>query len=387
MGKEGRFENMRPFSRNQTSPPLRGYISSIRGNAFPILSEFFAVEWIMEKEISEIAESLQRLSGTEDHTLFHEGCFEFDVPKLPIEVKEMKNHILSRQLARSTQNEHTYRFQISPNPNGDDAVRFQLSPDSPPDVHFNDIASSDGLSLHVPSKTPDAETQFTVDDTELSLRFNTAISPGITSPKSRVVEYQRVCIGGDDASGASATEDDLKEAAVALMKSMELREKYMRASLQKNGRVVKRYLKMAKEGLQSPRKDCYYNAPATDEEHPIHPPEFTGDPFEVKHWPETLAVSVSFEKGIARLKSLNNNTLLPNLPTFTLEEFIRDEKTMRVFVASGPLKSFAYRRLCYLSSKFALHNLLNEGGETLEQKNVPHRDFYNIRKVGTLLES
>lgn len=61
-----------------------------------------------------------------------------------------------------------------------------------------------------------------------------------------------------------ATEDDLQEAAVALMKSMELREKYMRASLQKNGRIVKRYLKMAKEGLQSPRKNCYYNAPATD---------------------------------------------------------------------------------------------------------------------------
>lgn len=54
----------------------------------------------MEKEISEIAESLQRLSGIEDHTLFHEGCFEFDVPKLPIEVNEMKNHMISRQLAR-----------------------------------------------------------------------------------------------------------------------------------------------------------------------------------------------------------------------------------------------------------------------------------------------
>ncbi|VDL29273.1 unnamed protein product [Hymenolepis diminuta] len=337
----------------------------------------------MEKEISEIAENLQRISGTEDHTLFHEGCFEFDVPKLPIEVKEMKNHILSRQLARSVQNEHAYRFPTSPIPNGDDAVRFRLSPDSPPDVHFNGIASPDVLSLHVPSKTPDAETQFTVDDAELSLRFNTAMSPDITSPKNRVIEYQRVCIGGDDASGASATEDDLQEAAVALMKSMELREKYMRASLQKNGRIVKRYLKMAKEGLQPPRKDCYYNAPATDKEHPIHPPEFTGDPFEVKHWPETLAVSVSFEKGIAQLKSLNKTTLLPNLPTFTLEEFIRDEKTMRMFVASGPLKSFAYRRLCYLSSKFALHNLLNEGGETLEQKNVPHRDFYNIRKVDT----
>lgn len=53
----------------------------------------------MEKEISEIAESLQRIGGSSNE-LFHEGCFEFDVPKLPIERNEMKNHLISRQLAR-----------------------------------------------------------------------------------------------------------------------------------------------------------------------------------------------------------------------------------------------------------------------------------------------
>lgn len=119
-------------------------------------------------------------------------------------------------------------------------------------------------------------------------------------------------------------------------------------------------------------------------EHPIHPPEFTGDPFEVKLWPDAMPVSVTFDKGIANLKPMSETVHLPSLSTFSLEEFIRDEKTLRMFVANGPLKSFAYRRLCYLSSKFALHVLLNEGGETLEQKNVPHRDFYNIRKVEVL---
>lgn len=52
-------------------------------------------------------------------------------------------------------------------------------------------------------------------------------------------------------------------------------------------------------------------------------------------------------------------------------------------IADGPLKSFCYRRLSYLYSKFQLHVLLNELRELASQKAVPHRDFYNIRKVDT----
>jgi AMP deaminase len=44
-------------------------------------------------------------------------------------------------------------------------------------------------------------------------------------------------------------------------------------------------------------------------------------------------------------------------------------------------KSFCYRRLSYLLHHFQLHGLLNEMHELAEQKCVPHRDFYNIRKV------
>ena len=44
-------------------------------------------------------------------------------------------------------------------------------------------------------------------------------------------------------------------------------------------------------------------------------------------------------------------------------------------------KSFCYRRLTYLSSKFELHVLLNELRELAAQKAVHHRDFYNVRKV------
>ena len=64
-----------------------------------------------------------------------------------------------------------------------------------------------------------------------------------------------------------------------------------------------------------------------------------------------------------------------------LETFVSDMQHMCAMIADGPLKSFCYRRLSYLQSKFQLHVLLNELRELAAQKAVPHRDFYNCRKV------
>ena len=56
--------------------------------------------------------------------------------------------------------------------------------------------------------------------------------------------------------------------------------------------------------------------------------------------------------------------------------------TSAVFVHSSSFrKSFSYRRLHYLESRFKLHMMLNEMRELRAQKAVPHRDFYNVRKV------
>ena len=46
-------------------------------------------------------------------------------------------------------------------------------------------------------------------------------------------------------------------------------------------------------------------------------------------------------------------------------------------------KSFCYRRLRYLESRFNLHVLLNEMRELAAQKASPHRDFYNVHKVSS----
>ena len=46
-------------------------------------------------------------------------------------------------------------------------------------------------------------------------------------------------------------------------------------------------------------------------------------------------------------------------------------------------KTFCFRRLHYLKSKFELHCMLNEFKEISQQKAISHRDFYNVRKVDT----
>jgi len=83
-----------------------------------------------------------------------------------------------------------------------------------------------------------------------------------------------------------------------------------------------------------------------------------------------------------------------HLPTSSLEpfsmfsvlsfdDFLLDFKTLRNCVHAGPVTSYTFKRLEILMAKFHLHNLLNSTRELDAQKSVPHRDFYNIRKVDT----
>ncbi|WWC99694.1 AMP deaminase [Kwoniella sp. B9012] len=67
----------------------------------------------------------------------------------------------------------------------------------------------------------------------------------------------------------------------------------------------------------------------------------------------------------------------------TLKEYFTDLDYLLGVCSDGPAKSFAFRRLKYLSSKWSLYCLLNEYQELADMKAVPHRDFYNVRKVDT----
>ncbi|KAI9284706.1 hypothetical protein BC943DRAFT_337992 [Umbelopsis sp. AD052] len=64
-------------------------------------------------------------------------------------------------------------------------------------------------------------------------------------------------------------------------------------------------------------------------------------------------------------------------------EYFSDLDFVLGIISDGPAKSFAFKRLRYLESKWNLYLLLNEYQEMAETKRVPHRDFYNVRKVDT----
>ncbi|CAH1112397.1 unnamed protein product [Psylliodes chrysocephalus] len=138
-----------------------------------------------------------------------------------------------------------------------------------------------------------------------------------------VPHFQRVSISGEDTSGVPL--EDLERASKLLIQSLEIRQRYMEMSYQNFSTTVARFL----------------------------------DPMRAqKHHDEKQSIE-------------------------DVIQFTNDFYTMCNMIADGPLKSFCYRRLSYLSSKFQLHVLLNELRELASQKAVPHRDFYNIRKVDT----
>ncbi|KAJ3492322.1 hypothetical protein NLI96_g88 [Meripilus lineatus] len=76
-----------------------------------------------------------------------------------------------------------------------------------------------------------------------------------------------------------------------------------------------------------------------------------------------------------------NRTPVFNIPN--IREYFMDLEYVLSVISDGPTKSFAFRRLNYLTSKFTMYSLLNEFKELADMKSVPHRDFYNTRKVDT----
>lgn len=118
-------------------------------------------------------------------------------------------------------------------------------------------------------------------------------------------------------------------------------------------------------------------------DHPVHAPASRGDPWECE-FPPSKNYKISPINGVFNLFASEEDCAVRKCVPYSypdLATFVRDMNLLSAMMADGPLKSFCYRRLSYLSSKFQLHVLLNELRELASQKAVPHRDFYNIRKV------
>ncbi|KAF8777706.1 AMP deaminase 2 like protein [Argiope bruennichi] len=136
-----------------------------------------------------------------------------------------------------------------------------------------------------------------------------------------VPHYQRVAVSGEDTSGVPL--EDLRQAGRLIQQALKLRQQYMHYSKQSFPTVTSRFLKThVTEQISTPVDSPY---------------------------------DINFD----------------------------DMHLVCAMITDGPLKSFCYRRLSYLYLKYQLHVLLNEMTELAAQKAVPHRDFYNIRKVDT----
>lgn len=80
--------------------------------------------------------------------------------------------------------------------------------------------------------------------------------------------------------------------------------------------------------------------------------------------------------------SVDNDTVGKSLYDYaSFNDFVADFGYLRRIINMGPVKSFAFKRLKLLEAKFKLHTLLNDTRELEATKSVPHRDFYNVRKV------
>ncbi|KAJ3345044.1 AMP deaminase [Entophlyctis luteolus] len=183
-------------------------------------------------------------------------------------------------------------------------------------------------------------------------------------------------------------DDELSEELQGIFKSLkaclELRKKYMHSSLQCPGDNPKDH----DDWLVYPPhvKTSSYDAYGNHVSDIAKPHEFQfeecvipgNDPLGKLFWlnPEGTYQVYGNEQD---MKSDKNG--IYEFPS--VKEYFTDQDFILNCISDGPMKSFAFRRLRYLESKFQMYVLLNEYQEMADSKRVPHRDFYNVRKVDT----
>ena len=86
---------------------------------------------------------------------------------------------------------------------------------------------------------------------------------------------------------------------------------------------------------------------------------------------------------LARLSCRDGIFVVDDTEIPSLKDFASALEELRTITTSGPVKSLSFKRLALLEQRFNLHVLLNGWRELAAQKAVPHRDFYNVRKVDT----
>ena len=214
---------------------------------------------------------------------------------------------------------------------------------------------------------------------------------------------------GIEAANDSSVTSELNAIYTNVQRILDIRHKYMRLSLQgptdnpRDDPSWKIYPPMPEPVWQENKERSNHAAdehsdgsPKKTPKSPTTPPrkprKMGQDIGEDFHIEDCLPVSESSEMtyklddtGIFQVyentESLELGEPIVHIPD--IREYYMDLDAILTISSDGPSKSFAYRRLQYLEGKFNLYVLLNEYQEIADTKAVPHRDFYNVRKVDT----
>ncbi|KAJ6657934.1 hypothetical protein lerEdw1_001724 [Lerista edwardsae] len=203
-----------------------------------------------------------------------------------------------------------------------------------------------------------------------------------------VPKFQRVQITGDYAAGLwpsnvnkcipQVTVEDFELVCRGLYRALCIREKYMQKSFQRFPKTPSQFLRTIENEMWKSNDDLL----------PVFTPTVKEgeDPFRSDNFPENLGYHVQMKEGVVYVyadKAAAARGEPKDLPYPNLEVFIDDMNFLLALIAQGPVKTYTHRRLRFLSSKFSVHEMLNEMEELKELKSNPHRDFYNCRKVDT----
>ncbi|XP_058497832.1 AMP deaminase 2 isoform X2 [Solea solea] len=293
--------------------------------------------------------------------------------------KEIAEELFTRSLAESEMRSAPYEFPEDSPIEQLEEKRHRLERQISQDIKFE------------PDILLRAKQDFMKTDSATDLEF---MKEQIQSPELQERElvpereYQRVSISGEEKCGVPFT--DLLDAAKCVVKALFIRQKYMGLSLQTLYRTTAHYLQDLSERplyLDTYKEEIPENTVTPGVT--MHPPVAEIHPYDNQDpssMPPDIGYGCKMVDGVMHVyttrSTMEKRTEL-DLPYPDLHEYIADMNVMMALIINGPVKSFCYRRLQYLSSKFQMHILLNEMKELAAQKKVPHRDFYNIRKVDT----
>ncbi|KAM9474916.1 AMP deaminase 2 isoform 1-T1 [Clarias gariepinus] len=338
--------------------------------------------------------SLQYAASTDVRGGRHLLTFQYSLPGIPVakhgpidlrtsmdgKYKEIAEELLTRSLVESEMRSAPYEFPEDSPIEQLEERRQRLERQISQDVKYEpDILLRAKQDFLKTDSATDLEYLKEQSEAELELYPEHELIPER--------EYQRVTISGEEKCGVPFT--DLLDAAKCVVKALFIREKYMALSKQSFCRTTARYL--TELGDRPLDLKAYQEMPETSitTGATVHPPVSETHPYEgldPTSMPPDMGYSCKMIDGVVHVftnKSNMEKATELDLPYPELPEYIADMNVMMALIINGPVKSFCYRRLQYLSSKFQMHILLNEMKELAAQKKVPHRDFYNIRKVDT----